>query len=79
MHIDNNCFSKSARSATVISDIKDIIFYYLAYSKVRGFNKKCCCTFLSKLLLPASTRQAYLCTVSVDLLHVVHRTLQEPP
>lgn len=40
MHIDNNCFSKSARSATVISDIKDIIFYYLAYSKVRGFNKK---------------------------------------
>lgn len=65
MYIDNNCFSKSARSATVISDIKDITFYYLTYFKVHGFNKWYY-TSHSKLFLPASIGQSYLCTVSAE-------------
>lgn len=73
MHIDNNCFGKSARSATVISDIKGITVYHLTYSKVHGFNKWYH-TSHSKLFLPASTGKSYLCTASADFLHAVHRT-----
>lgn len=59
MHIDNNCFSKSARSATVISDIKDIIFYYLAYSKVHLIKNVVALSFPNFSFLPVQGKHIY--------------------